>query len=47
MAVRHLHTVGKGMETDEIYDVLMSQLIRAITKNDPKYWWVTACCTPT
>jgi len=25
------------METEEIYDVLMSQLIRAIAKYDPKY----------
>jgi hypothetical protein len=25
------------METDEIYDILMAQLIRAIAKYDPKY----------
>jgi hypothetical protein len=36
-AIRHLHLAFKGMETEEIYDVLMSQLIRAIAKYDPKY----------
>jgi hypothetical protein len=37
VAVRHLHLAFKGMETEEIYDVLMSQLIRAIAKYDPEY----------
>jgi len=37
IAIRHLHLGFKGLETEEIYDVLMSQLIRAIAKYDPKY----------
>jgi hypothetical protein len=36
-AVRHLHLAFKGMETEEIYDVMMAQLIRAIAKYDPNY----------
>jgi hypothetical protein len=37
VAIRHLHLAFKGMETDEIYDVLMAQLIRAVAKYDPAY----------
>jgi len=35
--IRHLHLAFKEMETDEVYDILMEQLIRAIAKYDPKY----------
>ena len=36
-AVRHLHLAFKGMETGEIYDVLMEQFLKAIKKYDPDY----------
>ena len=35
--VKHFHLVFKGMEPDEIYDVLMEQLIAAINGYDPCY----------
>lgn len=35
--VKHFHLAFKGMETDEIYDVLMEQLIAAIDGYDPCY----------
>src|SRR5690348_5325284 len=35
--VKHLHLAFKGMETEEIYDVLMEQLIAAINYYDPDY----------
>ena len=35
--VRHLHLAFKDMETEERYDVLMEQLVRAINQYDPKY----------
>jgi hypothetical protein len=34
---KHLHLAFKGKTTDEIYDVLMEQLIRAIRRYDPDY----------
>jgi hypothetical protein len=36
-AIRHLHLAFKGMRTEEIYDVLMEQLLRAAAKYDPRY----------
>ena len=36
-AARHLHLSFKGMETEEIYDVLMEQFLRAAAKYDPHY----------
>jgi hypothetical protein len=35
--VRHFHLAFKGLDTEEIYDVLMEQLMRAIHKYDPGY----------
>jgi hypothetical protein len=35
--VRHFHLAFKGMETDEVYDVLMEQLITSVEKYDPTY----------
>jgi hypothetical protein len=35
--VRHLHLAFKEMETEERYDVLMEQLVRALNQYDPKY----------
>ena len=35
--MRHLHLAFKGMETEEIYDVLMEQFLRAAAKYDPLY----------
>ncbi len=35
--VRHFHLAFKGMETEEMYDVLMEQLVRAIKQYDPTY----------
>jgi hypothetical protein len=35
--VRHLHLAFKGMETEEVYDVLMEQMVRAINQYDPFY----------
>lgn len=35
--VRHLHLAFKEMETEEVYDVLMEQLVRAINQYDPTY----------
>jgi hypothetical protein len=35
--VRHLHLAFKDMETEERYDVLMEQMVRAINQYDPKY----------
>ena len=35
--VRHLHLAFKGMETEEVYDVLMEQLLGAIKGYDPDY----------
>jgi hypothetical protein len=37
LAVRHFHLAFKGMDTEEIYDVLMAQLIAAANKYDPAY----------
>ncbi|MEO8372990.1 MAG: hypothetical protein ABI806_27640, partial [Candidatus Solibacter sp.] len=37
VAVRHFHLAFKSMETEEVYDVLMEQLIRAVHKYDPNY----------
>ena len=34
---RSLHLAFKGMETEEIYDILMEQLLRAARKYDPFY----------
>jgi hypothetical protein len=36
-AIRHLHLAFKGMQTEEIYDVLMEQFLRAAAKYDPNY----------
>ncbi len=36
-AVRHFHLAFKGMEPEEVYDVLMEQLVTAITGYDPEY----------
>ena len=36
-AIRHLHLAFNGMETEEIYDVLMEQFVRAAAKYDPHY----------
>ena len=36
-AIRHLHLAFKSMETEEIYDVLMEQFLRAAAKYDPHY----------
>lgn len=36
-AVRQLHLAFKTMETDEVYDVLMEQLLKAAAKYDPAY----------
>ena len=36
-AIRHLHLAFKGLETEEIYDVLMEQLLAAAAKYDPHY----------
>jgi len=33
--VRHLHLAFKDMETEEVYDVLMEQMIRVINQYDP------------
>jgi hypothetical protein len=35
--VRHFHLAFKGMETEEVYDVLMEQLIAALNGYDPNY----------
>jgi len=35
--VKHFHLAFKGMETEEIYDVLMEQLVATIKGYDPKY----------
>ena len=35
--MRHLHLAFKDMDTEEVYDVLMEQLMRAIKQYDPKY----------
>lgn len=37
IAVRHFHLAFKGMGTEEIYAVLMEQLVAAIGKYDPEY----------
>ena len=34
---RHFHLAFKGMETEEVYDVLMEQLVRAVNQYDPFY----------
>ncbi len=36
-AVRHFHLAFKGMEPEEVYDVLMEQLVTAINGYDPEY----------
>ena len=36
-AVRHLHLAFKGMDTEEVYDVLMEQLLDVIQRYDPRY----------
>jgi hypothetical protein len=35
--VRHFHLAFQGMETEEVYDVLMEQLIAALNGYDPSY----------
>jgi hypothetical protein len=35
--VRHLHLAFKGMETEEVYDVLIMHLMNAINGYDPHY----------
>jgi hypothetical protein len=35
--VRHLHLAFKGMETEEVYDVLIMHLMSAINGYDPHY----------
>ena len=35
--VKHFHLAFKGMETEEIYDVLMEQLVATIKGYDPQY----------
>jgi hypothetical protein len=35
--VKHFHLAFKGMETEEIYDVLMEQLVATIKGYDPTY----------
>ena len=35
--VRHLHLAFKGLETEEVYNILMEQLVRAINQYDPTY----------
>lgn len=35
--MKHFHLAFKGMETEEIYDVLMEQLIAAVNGYDPQY----------
>ena len=35
--VRHFHLAFKGLETEEVYDILMVQLVRAINQYDPTY----------
>jgi len=35
--VKQLHLAFKGMETEEIYDVLMEQLMGALKGYDPQY----------
>ncbi len=37
LVCRSLHLAFKGMETEEIYDILMAQLLRAARKYDPFY----------
>jgi len=36
-SIRHLHLAFKSMETEEIYEVLMEQFLRAAAKYDPTY----------
>jgi hypothetical protein len=36
-AIRHLHLAFKTMETEEIYDVLMDQFVKAAAMYDPRY----------
>jgi hypothetical protein len=36
-AVLHFHLAFKGMEVDEVYDVLMEQLVAAVNGYDPDY----------
>jgi hypothetical protein len=35
--VRHFHLAFKGLETEEVYDILMMHLVRAINQYDPTY----------
>ena len=35
--VRHLHLAFKDIEAEELYDVLMEQMVRAINQYDPTY----------
>ena len=35
--VKHFHLAFKGMETEEIYDILMAQLVATIKGYDPTY----------
>jgi hypothetical protein len=37
IVVRHLHLAFKGLETEEVYNILMEQLVRAINQYDPTY----------
>jgi hypothetical protein len=37
IVVRHFHLAFKGLETEEVYDILMEQLVRAINQYDPFY----------
>ena len=37
IVARHFHLAFKGMETEEVYDILMEQLVRAVNQYDPFY----------
>jgi hypothetical protein len=37
MIVRHFHLAFKGMDTEEIFEVLMSHLVSAVNSYDPNY----------
>jgi hypothetical protein len=43
--VKQLHFAFKGMETEEIYDVLMEQLMGALKGYDPQYKAYVSYCT--
>ena len=37
MAVKNFHLAFKGMDSGEVYDVLMEQFLMAVAKYDPEY----------